>query len=1187
MSHPPFWIVKHFFYPIGNTAAVSLTQDLSPEQYTADILLLGCGDPRNILFTLYSDLTVGQTARNFDVTCCDIEPAILARNILLFSLLDRDENIDRVWDIFYHFKINNQAMKIIATHSQTLYEYAKDIDSWKRSRAGSFIKMVDTRTLGELRRIWKSYADFPRLSIERKNQILKEQVDLSSSVAEKGSHALSPSRSAGMLWPQAMTPVAELYSRYWKTGTTFTLAPDLSAATNLNPTFLYSLSGEGFSPHYGTFPSGFHFITAFAPIKSDPAFSAPSTGSAAIDACKKQFDAWCRAFRVCRKNESITIRFFAGDAISFCQALRRFKSTGNPSTGVFVSAYRATLIHLDELAASKPSAPTTFDIIDTSNLTDHLGLLNLLLATHTLLKRNPDSQAVLFTETLLPAGKDATKSFLDRICTDVPTISLLLGIAPRPYVSNFTTQSNAHEIIFSKHLEQYHERVAWSDPSRGDSARQKHHRPFTVSFEPEPLARVLYGVYDNMFANEKITNMMSDLSVTPNGLRLRSEVHFHRETVALLFQALSRRIHLRSGSWEEVANQFIHMCQADESRILESNCYQDMCLQFHLCGIFTVDTLKPNWATDLGLRVNPRSAVFKDWSSLPAVVCLALTVPRRRLGVFTGKPERIGTPTLQCAVSVPGSHDNIFSAIHLVWGKCVKLEGCDRLVVEEDHNGQRGQSALVVLFWVSTRILEFPGTQVALRLKSTPSSTFLFMDKLGVYLEVFGTNVTDREHVNILAYWPALVSDSCNAPSPEPLLPLLEPSSEHLCDAVVTGPKNQRVDSLSIRFDVKNSREQIDLQNGAIVSAKQVSPCTVELKIGSHCHLLSYPYPIYGKNNKVRIARKSLYVEVIFPVSTPNDYSGYFLSPAPVINVGACTTWNLHHINLAQLPTLDVTNPTKVDWLNALTALQLSEREKAIRNGDETEKHASINALINMKDSIHAITMNFSGIQGHRTRTIGLCEKSMGGVYAILLIGGLKLDPASSTVILDTAVVPLSNGRMPLLIKGIQKIQNAGTLVQVNTVGYEVEAWKKFIPAFVERCRTWSHFPSCEYKSQGSIPLTTVYDENPICTCGEGVGFSSSEWKSAEWKDLLPFATRAAICPIFSVSYIERVAGNWSEHHQTPPATIKKSLDICWACGGDGKPTLLACSRCKKARYCSIECQHQDWKVHKGDCKTN
>ncbi|KAG8791931.1 hypothetical protein FRC12_007768 [Ceratobasidium sp. 428] len=55
MSLPLFWPMKTTFRPIGNTAAVSLTQDLAPEQ-SADILLLGCGDPRHILFTLFADV---------------------------------------------------------------------------------------------------------------------------------------------------------------------------------------------------------------------------------------------------------------------------------------------------------------------------------------------------------------------------------------------------------------------------------------------------------------------------------------------------------------------------------------------------------------------------------------------------------------------------------------------------------------------------------------------------------------------------------------------------------------------------------------------------------------------------------------------------------------------------------------------------------------------------------------------------------------------------------------------------------------------------------------------------------------------------------------------------------------------------------------------------------------------------
>lgn len=68
MSHPLYWTAQNFFYPIGNTPAISLTQDLSPEQ-PADILLLGCGDPRNILFTLYSDLSIGLFCSRYRFLC--------------------------------------------------------------------------------------------------------------------------------------------------------------------------------------------------------------------------------------------------------------------------------------------------------------------------------------------------------------------------------------------------------------------------------------------------------------------------------------------------------------------------------------------------------------------------------------------------------------------------------------------------------------------------------------------------------------------------------------------------------------------------------------------------------------------------------------------------------------------------------------------------------------------------------------------------------------------------------------------------------------------------------------------------------------------------------------------------------------------------------------------------------------
>jgi len=53
MAHTVLYPAKNRFHPIGNTSAVVLTDTLAPEE-PADLLLLGCSDPCNILFTIYN-----------------------------------------------------------------------------------------------------------------------------------------------------------------------------------------------------------------------------------------------------------------------------------------------------------------------------------------------------------------------------------------------------------------------------------------------------------------------------------------------------------------------------------------------------------------------------------------------------------------------------------------------------------------------------------------------------------------------------------------------------------------------------------------------------------------------------------------------------------------------------------------------------------------------------------------------------------------------------------------------------------------------------------------------------------------------------------------------------------------------------------------------------------------------------
>ena len=52
MLHP-IPLHRVYYYPFGNTPPVHLTQTLAPEE-DAKVLVLGCGDPRSIPYTIYS-----------------------------------------------------------------------------------------------------------------------------------------------------------------------------------------------------------------------------------------------------------------------------------------------------------------------------------------------------------------------------------------------------------------------------------------------------------------------------------------------------------------------------------------------------------------------------------------------------------------------------------------------------------------------------------------------------------------------------------------------------------------------------------------------------------------------------------------------------------------------------------------------------------------------------------------------------------------------------------------------------------------------------------------------------------------------------------------------------------------------------------------------------------------------------
>jgi hypothetical protein len=72
--------IRSFSYPIGNTPAANLLRDLRPGKEPVEILALGCGDVRNILFTLWSQQ---HNTCKINFTTCDSDPAVLGMDIFL------------------------------------------------------------------------------------------------------------------------------------------------------------------------------------------------------------------------------------------------------------------------------------------------------------------------------------------------------------------------------------------------------------------------------------------------------------------------------------------------------------------------------------------------------------------------------------------------------------------------------------------------------------------------------------------------------------------------------------------------------------------------------------------------------------------------------------------------------------------------------------------------------------------------------------------------------------------------------------------------------------------------------------------------------------------------------------------------------------------------------------------------
>ncbi|TDL19948.1 hypothetical protein BD410DRAFT_873356 [Rickenella mellea] len=1030
--------------------------------------------------------------RQLDFTCCDIDPAILARNVLLLTMIAAEQPSKVLWNIFFHMYLDKDTHSLLIEHCKMLIGFSLNLECWNRSPYATFIKMCTEYTLSELRRHWLLYIDMHNLPHERIKTI-RDTFTQNSQGIWQGKSASTAFRSAGpliMKSPQVEQVCADQFKKYWRTGTTFSDRKQIALATLLNPTFVYTLAGEGFNVHYGTDPMiPFHLAVVFA--KAHGAVSVADYVKAGIT----QFNEWCSAF--C-------------EATAVCRALHGFEMTGALSSDVPVAQWKVQLIQLSKDEYTSNHAPAVFNVIDTSNLNDHIGLLNVLIASIPLLLRSPRS-GVLYTESLLFRGEDATKEFTELLHADITTISILFDLCPVDYLSRFTSRSNIHELMYYQaakgQVSQFHHVTAWKSPTSGDfnaSLDWGQRRP--PVFEPYQLGSLLYDIYHQTFEQEDSSKFYAvNQRNISKAISHSDSIHYMRESFVLLLKLVRDRLAITKDKWKGVMDRFFNLRLTDTSMPMDRNNTQELLAQMHRHGIYTNLLCDPS-------HPGPKIGRFSGWDIVPPLVRIILTIPREDFTGMANVLKQSGTPVLECHLLGSLSH-NMYRAIHVAFGRVIhtgtKTHPC--MIFEEDRDGWRGDSPLVVSFTVPSRSLtdiEPPkNLKLSLGVGSTPNSTRL-VPKLGLSLHLFTANLMDESLVHVLPEPPLpTTKPRTSPPTSRSATSLLAEIGSSGAAVVTLDDECELVASMSSTVFIEDEAAKLMFGSGITPNVAQVSPCVMRITVGSRRQDIIHPFPVVGSMHKLRLARKSLYVEVIVPVSGPFTPEGMNLNRFAVVGVAKFfCPW-----------ILDISAAMTSKWLDPHVSSMMSSRERSLRKKQKED------VLMFVKDTLFSIFVRSSGIRdGPARRLFALRDTATNNCDTIIFISDLRFDLQCHTMICDGFVLPLTRGLLLRIQSDFAKLMDKGDMVNLPARKGEMEALKQLLPALAERCRSWKHGENCEYESQGKIPLAEAMEENPLCSCGRGKDVEGMS-KVALWSKLAPYVTRIALSPLFSVSYLESV----------------------------------------------------------------
>lgn len=1170
------WYNTSFFYAFGNSCAKRLTAFLPPDQTTATVLMLGCGDFRHILFTNWCHRQTGGTFRQtrLNVVACDLRPSIMSRNLLLLKLIYDGVAINQAWMIFYSKFLDEACLHLLAATATSLLALGgtavagSDAESeaasycwhtWNNSEFGRCCPFVNEQSFRLVCELWRFYTKPIPLGSKWDRQLKDhgQRLAAGSTVLfnANASPAIFPALKTAQEQNQTLRKYADGDVHLFRSIYAF---PSGSHRQSMacNPMLLEGPRVQEVQLHYGADPTGgYHTSLCYGPLQDAAATGMPGlVQCTSPDAFRSEmmvtnafteFSAWCAATKERLDRQLVQIHVVVCDAFDLVRVMmaRQLQQAMSPAAG-----------HADTkqgLETIREDVPTTFDVIDTSNMADHCGLLNVLLACQPLLRRHLHS--TLLTENISSFSKDtmALSTLVEPwLGTNLETFAVLTGLVPVDYPS--TTSCHLKDALVMKYAvngEHSNLFLRWKHfataaaPVAVDNTTSHDDGTLRVSLTEDTFVEMFHRIYCRLFETvlHPVASWGDPRSKSPKAILADTYINSTPQTFAMLLSTCMHRMAslpsskaIRALVDRIFATKYLLQGHANQETLAWLAYYhvvspldmQQIC--DYTLRVFDVRWNDPHVRSLLaqGRREN-ETTISSPVNDLLLYV-VTLLVPKE---VIDRAVANVVTPIFELIVSCGEKYENGFRNVKLQYLRTHPpideashwtIDNLTDLCTSMDQCTVVACSALMPVTCLALK----GSLDVELRLSTTMITKNPTLPlTLGPKLVVYRSTLTDRSSVSWRQIrpnqepWNGLWRHTYHPSTPVEL-------RSHSSRGQVIAKAHPAVFSANpLLLTVKVEFDDAHVLKQASPTVKQLpTPHEIAVVVSSSCIVhVRFPLPIDTGRVRMQISRTKgflyLLATPLSPRSVPDRFAHLYVDSGSRRRL---CLYGTPYICLEALPAVQVGPGPRSEltkWFLTLFGVAMSATERQAQRVDSPHR-TGIGAW---KESIALFLHHMAPETESPAVHLFSLKGPAYGNEIILFVNALRIEHTMDrSLVFDVAVCLLEKAWARDVVAWLMRL-NPLRKREIQVTLEEMAFWKRLLPAAIEKARTqWTHRSSCEYQRTTCIPLCDDGNgEKIVCSCGLGQQLDGTlfakELQTARATHLSAYFARAAVPLIFSL----------------------------------------------------------------------